>query len=588
MKNFLKYFLASFLAIIAASMLLFFITLGIVAGIVSRQGKAPAVKEGTTLRLKLNHPVADRKTSMPALSMDLSSLGLGRQTGLNELLKTIDKAGRDSNIAGIYLELTELQTGIATIEEIRNALLKFRETGKFIVAFSDTYTQGAYYLASAADRIYLNPAGYINFTGMSAEVIFYKQTLEKLDIQPEIIRHGEFKSAVEPFMYDKMSPENREQVSVYLNSIWAHIVSQISESRNIPVQELNEYADRLMMWSNVNVEKQKLVDASLYKDQVMDTLNCLASSCGEEDVRIIDYDDYLLVPDPDKKQYSKNKIAVIYASGDIVMGNQSDGMIGSDGISAAIRKARKDKDVKAIVLRVNSGGGSALASEVIWREVDLAGKVKPVIASLGDVAASGGYYIVAPADTIVASPVSITGSIGVFALTVNMEDFMEDKLGVNVDVERTNRYSDFGSVFRPLSADERQVMQNYVDGIYTTFVGHVAEGRDMPYPGVDRIAEGRVWSGENATELGLVDLYGGLEKAIEIAAEKSGIDEYRIIELPEPQDPLTLILDELTGSVKEKMLGRQLRGEYARLSEISKVLGNDRVQTRIPFTIKVF
>ncbi len=225
---------------------------------------------------------------------------------------------------------------------------------------------------------------------------------------------------------------------------------------------------------------------------------------------------------------------------------------------------------------------------MIWREVDLAGKVKPVIASLGDVAASGGYYIVAPADTIVASPVSITGSIGVFALTVNMEDFMEDKLGVNVDVERTNRYSDFGSVFRPLSADERQVMQNYVDGIYTTFVGHVAEGRDMPYPGVDRIAEGRVWSGENATELGLVDLYGGLEKAIEIAAEKSGIDEYRIIELPEPQDPLTLILDELTGSVKEKMLGRQLRGEYARLCEISKVLGNDRVQTRIPFTIKVF
>ncbi|RPH73547.1 signal peptide peptidase SppA [bacterium] len=588
MKSFFKYLLASFLALVIAFFIFFLIVAGMVAGLLTREEKVPEVKEGTTLLLKLDQPIADRKTNMPAITLSLESFGVGRQIGLNDLLKTIEKAGSDSNISGIYLELSELQTGIATIEEIRNALIEFGKTGKFIVAFSDTYSQGAYYLASVADKLYLNPAGYINFVGLNAEIMFFRQTLEKLDIEPEIIRHGQFKSAVEPFMYDRMSPENRQQINVYLNSIWSHVVGQISSSRGIPSENLNQYADELLMWSNANASKLGLVDGSLYRDQVLDTINCLSSRCDEEETQMIGYDDYLRVPDPQRKGYSRNKIAVIYASGDIIMGKQTDGFIGSEGMANAIRKARKDSMVKAIVFRVNSGGGSALASEVIWREIDLARKDKPVIASLGDVAASGGYYIVAPADTIIASPVTITGSIGVFGIMVNAGDFLENKLGITIDAEKTNTYSDFGSIFRPLSPDERRVMQSYVDETYRTFVSHVSEGRGIPYADVDKAGEGRVWSGANAGGLNLVDLMGGLDRAIDLAADMAGITDYRIIELPEIEDPITLLINEFTSGIKERLLKNELKENYIRLSEIEKVLGNDRVQARLPFGITVY
>ena len=586
MKNFFTTLLASILGVILASLIMFFIFLGVISAIVSRQEKPINIKSNTVLVLPLDRPVVDRKSNLPILNVGLQNLGVGMQIGLNDILNVISNAKSDSNISGIYLELSDLEAGTATIEEIRNALLDFRESGKFVVAFSDTYSQAAYYLASASDKIFMNPTGYIEFVGLSAQVMFYRETLEKLEIEPEITRHGEFKSAVEPFMYDHMSDPNREQIRVYMNSIWDHVVGEISESRNIPVDVLNDYADRLDMWKTTAAVDNGLLDASIYKDQVMDTLACLLNQCGNTDIRSVSYDDYLRVP---KRSggYSKDKIAVIYASGDIVMGAGPDGSIGSESMSKAIREARKDSTVKAIVFRVNSGGGSALASEVIWRELELARKVKPVIASMGDVSASGGYYILTQADTVLASPVTITGSIGVFGLTVNAEDFLNNKLGIHVDVERTNDYSDFGSIYRPLAPREKEVLQHFVDEVYDTFVMRVADGRKLLFQEVDAIGQGRVWSGSNALDLHLVDMMGGLSDAIDIAADKAGLENYRIVELPEVEDPFTRLMNEFKTGIREKLLTNALKENYNRLKSLEEVLGNDRIQARMPFTVKV-
>ncbi|MBN1159308.1 MAG: signal peptide peptidase SppA [Bacteroidales bacterium] len=589
MKSFIKCLFASILGIIIASLILFLISFAVISSMVSRQERPVDVKQHSILMLKLDKPVVDRKTNMPVLTVDLDNLGIGGELGLNDLLNTIDKARTDTNITGIYLELSTLQAGIATIEEIRDALLEFRTSGKFIVAFSDTYSQGAYYLASLADKLYLNPAGYINFIGLSAEVMFYKQALDKLDIEAEIIRHGTFKSAVEPFLYDRMSPENREQIRVYVNSIWDHVVGQISESRGIQADRLNEFADRLEMWSSSAAVEKGLLDAVLYRDQVMDTLAMLSGRESQEENRLVSFSDYVKAPDTRRsKGYVRERIAVVYASGTIYMGDQLAGSIGSENLSKAIREAREDSSVKAVVLRVNSGGGDALASEIIWRELELTRGVKPVIASMGDVAASGGYYILAPADTIVASPVTITGSIGVFGLMVNAGDFLEDKLGITVDVEKTNSYSDFGSVYRPLSPLERNVMQHFVDETYESFVNHVAEGRDMAFEAVDRIGEGRVWSGINALDIGLVDMMGGLSDAIDIAAQMAGLDDYRIKELPAVEDPVTMIIRELTTGAREKFLGKELKNSYIHYKNLKEILGNDRIQARMPYDLMVY
>ncbi len=587
MKNFFKYLLASILGFIIASFLLLLISIGIISALIASQDKPVDIKANSLLMLKLNQPINDRKSPMPAFFFNLSSITAEQQLGLNDILDNISKAKSDENIKGIYLELTGLQTGIATIEEIRNALIDFKKSGKSVTAFSDSYTQGAYYLATAADKIYLNPGGSVNFVGLSAEIMFYKKTLEKLDIEPEIIRHGKFKSAVEPFLYDKMSPENREQIRTYVGSIWDHMVKQISESRQIPADKLDQFADSLMLWSNNAAIRYHMVDDMLYKDQVLDTLSKLAQVSSPKDLHFITHQKYLRVPKAKDKGYSRNKIAVIYAEGNIVPGDQGDGTIGSDKTARTIREARQDSSIKAIVFRVNSGGGSALASEIIWRELYLAQQVKPVIASMGDVAASGGYYVLAAADTIVASPNTITGSIGVFGLLVNAEDFLDNKLGITTDVEKTNAWSDFGSVYRPLSPAERLVLQKMIDETYNTFVNRVSEGRSMPYYNVDKIGEGRVWSGVNAKENGLVDVLGGLTEAVAIAAEKAGLEQYRLVELPKLEDPLTQVMNELSGNVRDRLIRRELSGYYSQYLNIRALLQSDRIQARMPFEIVV-
>ena len=588
MKSFFKYLLASVLGVIIASLILFFILIGTFTAMIAVQDKPVDIKANTILLLKLDQPINDRKPSFPIINYSFSSFGADSRLGLNDILNNISKAKDDENIRGIYLQLSGLQTGIATVEEIRNALIDFKKSGKFILAFSDTYTQGSFYLASVADRLYLTPGGSVNFIGLSADLVFFKKTLEKLEIEPEIIRHGKFKSAVEPFMYDKMSPENREQIRHYVGSIWDYMVQQISESRDIPVEKLNQFADSLLLWNNQKAIAYKIIDAAIYKDQVLDTLARLVDIEQSKNLEFISHHKYLRVPKTGtNKGYSKNKIAVIYAEGDIIPGEIGEGFIGSETLARTIRGARQDSSIKAIVFRVNSGGGSALASEIIWRELELARQVKPVIASMGDVAASGGYYIVAPADTIVASPNTITGSIGVFGLLVNAQGFFNNKLGITFDVEKTNAWSDFASMNRPLSGTERIVLQNMVDDTYHTFVNRVSEGRDKGYTDVDKIAEGRVWSGINARELGLVDVLGGLSTAIDIAAEKSGIDSYRIVELPKLEDAFTQVMKELTGDIRERIIRQELSEQYNHYRYLKNLLKSDRIQARLPFEISV-
>jgi len=588
MKSFFKYLIASILGVIIASMLLFFIAIGIISAIVASQDKQVDIKSNTILWLKLNQPINDRKPSMPVLPYDLSIIGAENKYGLNDILNNIEKARLDTNIRGIFLELSQIQAGIATVEEIRNALIDFKKSGKFIVAFSNAFSQKSYYLASVADKLYLNPGGSVDFIGLSAELMFFKKTLEKLDIEPEVIRHGKFKSAMEPFMYDKMSPENREQIRTYVGSIWNHMVEQIAVSRNITSEKLNDFADSLLIWNNSSAVAYGLIDASIYKDQVLDTLARLIQIDNAKDLSLVSFHKYLNVPKTrQNKAFTRNKIAVIYAEGDVLIGEQGEGYIGSEKIARTIRKARQDSAIKAIVFRVNSGGGSALASEVIWRELYLARQVKPVIASMGDLAASGGYYILAAADTIVASPNTITGSIGVFGLLVNAGDFFENKLGITTDVENTNTHSDFASIYRPLSGSERVVLQKMVDEFYKTFVTRVSEGRSLPFESIDKIGEGRVWSGENAKERGLVDVMGGLSDAIDIAAKKAGLDNYRIIELPKLEDPFTMIMNELTGDGRERIIRHELSDHYNQYRFMKDLLNGDRIQARLPFEITV-
>lgn len=588
MKSFLKYLLASILGVFLAGLILILILVAIISAGISSQDKPVEIKSKTILVLNLDKPINDRKSTLPVIVYNLFNLGAENQIGLNDLLSNITKAGKDDNIKGIYLELSNLQAGIATIEEIRNALLEFKNTGKFIAAYSENYSQATYYMASVADRLYLNPHGSVSFIGLSAEVMFYKNALEKLDLEPEIIRHGKFKSAVEPFMLDKMSPENREQVTTYVGSIWDHIVKQVAVSRHTTIEKLNAFADQLLFSNADSVISYGMVDAFLYADQVLDTLAHLVEINNPKNLNFVTHQGYSKAPKSrDEKGYTRDKIAVIYALGDIASGDPGENYIGSEKMTKTISDARQDSTIKAIVLRVNSPGGSALASTVIWRELYLAKQVKPVIASLGDVAASGGYYIVSAADTVVASPNTITGSIGVYGILLNAGDFLDHKLGITTDQVNTNKYSDFGSIYRPLSPSERFALQKMIDETYTTFVQRVSDGRDLSFEAVDKIAEGRVWSGSNALDLGLVDVMGGLTTAIEIAAKKAGLDHYRIVELPKIEDPFNQIVKQLTGDLKESLVKQELNDLYKPYRTIKRLLQDDKIQARLPFEITI-
>lgn len=588
MKDFFKYLLATIVGILLSGFLMMIIFFGIIGAMISMGDKPVEVKENSLLILKLDNPIVDRASNNPFEGFNPMTMSASKQLGLYDIIKAINNAAEDENIKGIFIENRSIPAGAATIEEIRDALIKFKESGKFIVAYCDGYSQKAYYLTSIADKIMLNPEGMVEWSGLRSEVMFYKNAFEKLGVEPQILRHGKFKSAVEPFMLDKMSPENREQISTYMGSIWNHWVAGISQARNIPVEKLNAFANEMTIRNAKTAYENGIIDSVVYKDQVIDYLKTLTGIEEKKDLNAIEIAKYIKVPSKKKKGLAKDKIAVVYASGQIVDGDGSAEDVGGDKFSKAIRQARRDSTVKAIVLRINSPGGSALASEIIWREVTLAKQVKPVIVSMGDVAASGGYYIAAPADTILASPTTITGSIGVFGMYFNVKEGMNKKLGLTVETVKTNEFSDFGTIYRPMTAEERNVGQQVVEEIYQTFIAHVAEGRGMAVEQVDNIGQGRVWSGTNAKEINLVDSYAGLARAIEIAAEKVGLEKYRVTELPKLEDPFEALIKDITGSARAWIIGDELMTTYKPYEQMMKMVRNQGVQARIPYEIEIY
>jgi len=590
MKNFMKYTLATIVGLLLYSIISAFLFLGIVGTIATMsQNKEEKVKDNSILYLKFDNQIVDRASNNPLENFNFAAFQGEHKTGLNTILENLKKAKKDDHIKGIFMELSYVPAGIATIEEIRNALLDFKESGKFIYTYSDVMTQGTYYLATASDKIFMNPVGTMELKGLRAKISFFKGTLEKLGIEPVIFRHGKFKSAVEPFMLDKMSDANKEQTISFVQSIWDHVVANIAKQRSLTPETVNKIADQFLIRNPQSAVENGIIDGALYRDQVIDQLVELTGAKSAEKLELVKFSKYENVkPEKKSKKLKQDKIAIIYASGEIGMGKGDNGSIGSEDISAALRKARRDTTIKAIVFRVNSPGGSALASDIIWREVVLAKKAKPFIVSMGDLAASGGYYISCPADTIVASPVTITGSIGVFGLMFNTQKLMNQKLGVTFDGVKTNKFADLPDLTRPMSEAEKEIIQTGVEDIYSTFLGHVSEGRNMATTAVDEIGQGRVWSGANAKEIGLVDVFGGLETAVSIAAEKAGLTDYRRIELPEMLDPFEEIVKQLTGDVTINLIQHEL-GEnyfmYEKLKNLTKLQG---IQARMTYDLELY
>lgn len=585
MKSFLKYTLATIVGIFLSTLLLFFFLIIIISA--SSSEKPVEVQDNSILYIKLNEKIVERTIDNP---FDFLPTGLPmvREMGLNDVLDCISKASEDDHISGIYLEMISMDAGYGSTEEIRNALLEFKESGKFILAFSDTYTQKAYYLASVADSLYLNPSGDLLLLGLGTQIMFYKGALDKLGIEAQVIRRGEYKSFGEPFTNEHMSPENRTQIMEWISSLWDHMLEGIAEQRGIDAETLNDYTNQLTIRSADLALEYDMVDGLKFKDEIIDELKELTGTSPKKDLKSVTIKKYKKVHvKKHYKGYTKDKVAVIYAHGDVLMGNTGEGTIGSERISRAIRKARKDSTVKAIVLRINSGGGGALASEVIYREALLANQSKPLVASIGDVAASGGYLILAPADTVLASPNSITGSIGVFALLPNAQSFFNKKLGINIDVAKTNKYADLGTPFRPLSADEKDIIYSMVDRTYNAFLTVVSNGRGMTMEEVDAIGGGRVWSGADALENGLIDMYGGLNDAIKVAGEMAGLEKYRVISLPELEAPLDLFIRELTENTRTRKIKNELGEFYKYFKSVKELEDLSGVQARIPFMFEI-
>lgn len=601
MKQFFKFMFASmlgtFITIMLASIISMVIFFGMVGSLISSATDGPKekiekVEPNSVLHIKLDYEIKDRSSNNPFESFDFSSFESHEGPGLDKIIKSLEKAKTDDKIKGIYLDLTSINGGMATLEEIRLALLNFKTSGKWIISYSEIYTQGTYYLASVSDKIYLNPAGIVEHRGLSSELMFFKNALEKLDVEMQIIRHGKFKSAVEPYMLEKMSDANREQYELLLNTAWGSMTKAVAESRNMSIEKLNELADNMTIQDAKIAEAEGLVDGVLFKDELLAELRAKLKLETDDEIKTISLKKYSKSAKknpfkPKKEKESNNQIAVIYASGEINSGKSKNNVMGSETISEAIREARLDENVKAIVLRVNSPGGSAMASDVMWREVVLAKQAKPVIVSMGNVAASGGYYISCAADKIVADEKTITGSIGVFGVIPNAQGLMNNKLGITFDRVKTNKHSDLMSVFKPLTAEERDIIQIGVEKIYDDFITKVAEGRGMTKEEVDAIGQGRVWTGLDAIKIGLVDEIGGLERAIEIAKTSANLENYDVVDYPKRKDPFEEIMEELTSNIETKILTKTLGTEYKYYKKVQDVSHQSGVMARMPFDIEL-
>ena len=590
MKNFLIYTLATITGIVLASFLIFIVMLSSLSLMVASGDKTVSISDNSVLILNAGVNIPDRTDPNPFAGFDIINMTVTDAPGLNDILKNLDKAAEDPKIKGVLIENGMLPSGWATTEEIRDALKKFREeSGKFVLAYSDyILLQEGYYLSAVADRIYINPSSMVDFKGLSGDVMFFKKALEKIGVDVQVIRHGKFKGAVEPFILDKLSDENREQIKEYIGSIWNHAVSRISEDRNIPEDQLNKLADNLAGYMAGGALENNLVDGLLFRDQLYDTIKILSGLTTDDKINLVTMSKYSRVPNPKKPVYSKDRISVIYASGNIAMGKGTDYNIGGNNYADIIRRERKDSTVKAIVLRVNSPGGSPIASDMIWRELKLAADIKPVVISMGNYAASGGYYISAPGTKIYASPTTISGSIGVFGLIPNAGDLLEKKLGITHETVNTNENSDFISIYRPLEPYEREVMQMSIETVYADFVSKVAEGRKKSRESIDSIGQGRVWSGTSALKVGLVDEMGGLRDAIAGAAKLAGIDSlYSVRELPAVEDPYMKLINQLSGNIRMNLLRNELGESFRYYTEIKEISTLSGIQARLPYFIEI-
>jgi protease IV len=581
-KAFFSSCLGALTAMIVFAILIFIFISVTIAGLSSDE--EVIVESNSVLHLKLDAQITELQKENPFAGLVGGEIP---NIGLLQLKQAIDHASSDDKIKGIYLEVSYPMAGFSSMEEIRQSLKDFRKSGKWVVAYNEVMTEGAYYLSTAADKIYLNPEGEIEFNGLTAEVGFFKKTLDKLAIKPQVFRVGEFKSAVEPFLLEKMSAESRLQLSEMINSIYDHVLDEVAEARNIPRPQLEEISDKMQVRNAANALEYKLVDGLFYNDEFTDELKNRLDLKEDEKIKFIKYNKY-------RKSYSaykssKNEIAVIVADGAIMPGenDQSEAVIGADSFVEEIRRAGEDKDIKAIVLRVNSPGGEFRSSDMIWREIEIAKKSKPVIASMSDYAASGGYYLSMGCDTIVAQPHTITGSIGIFAVMFDMSDFLGDKLGITFDEVRTGEFGERFTITRPLTETEKNIWQRDIEKHYDTFTKKASEGRDVSQDDIKKIASGRVWTGTQAKDRKLVDVLGGFDDAVKIASEKAGVaDDYKVRFYPRVKpffEELMYQLEENSSAKAAAELG-DLQVWY---KQVKKLKTYEGAQARMPFELQI-
>ncbi|MGO3654630.1 MAG: signal peptide peptidase SppA [Sphingobacterium sp.] len=587
MRSFFKYVLATITGIIVSTVLLFFIVLGIIGVMInSVSSKDTATPSNAVLLIDLDHIVTEKTEPNPFEGLEIPGYGENRSIGLNDLLSRIKAAETDNNIKGIYLNVSGVNTGFATMRALREALLEFKSSEKFILSYSDVMSQKGYYMNSVADEIYLHPQGTLDFRGLATSVVFFKDALDKLGIDMQVLKVGTYKSAVEPFMMNSMSEANKKQVSSYLHSIYDYFLTDISGSTGLSKDSLTNIADGYQVRLPEDAKRLGMVDELLYKDQMLAKVKEKLDLSEKKDIPVVSILDY-------KNQGNKGKaggdrIAILYAYGSIVDGEGTDGQIGGDNLSRELRELREDDRIKAIVMRVNSPGGSALASESIWREVELTKNVKPMVVSMGDYAASGGYYIAAAADSIFADPTTLTGSIGVFGMIPNFQKMFNNKLGIHFEAVKTAKFADMDvDMDRPLSEEEKSIIQGGVDRVYQVFMQRVASGRKMEIAEVDSLGQGRVWTGAQAVELNLVDRVASLDEAVGAAAQMANLENYRISEYPRQKDPFASLLSNSEDKLKTWLMKKEL-GEYANyLMEMKRVAEQSGIQARVPYLVEI-
>lgn len=587
MKQFFKFMFASmlgfFISMFLITLVIFVFMFAVISSLETEE--TVDVKDNSILEIKLDYELPERSAKDPSFNFGMIP-SFENLVGLNDLLKSIKTAKNDKNIKGIFIDLDNfVSPGITKLSEIRNGLIDFKNSGKKIIAHGNSISEAGFYLASAADSIYLTPTGSMEFDGFGIELTFFKKTLDKLEIEPQIFQHGKFKSATEPFRVEQMSEENRVQLNKYLSSVFDKIISEISIDKKISVNDLKSISAELKINFAEDAKKYGLVDNLKYEDEVDSVLAKIVND-DDNEFNLISFKKYFKAA-ASNEEYSNNRIAVIYADGEILESKGDDNSIGTENIIKALDEANNNDRVKAIVLRVNSPGGSALTSDMIWRKINLLKKEKPIIVSMSDLAASGGYYISCAANKIVAEPTSLTGSIGVFGIIPNAQKFFNEKLGITFDEVSTSENSGWATITKPLNNVQKKFIQNSVDRIYTDFVSRVASGRNMTFEQVDSIAQGRIWSGINAKEIGLVDTLGGINLALDIAAKSAEIEDYKIVEYPVQKETVEKIMEMFSSKIFSGINFSIFNEQLNQIEKLSTAMKYTGIQTRLPFEFKI-